>query len=362
MKKLIVLSICTSMLMSTMAFANETAVTTDENVTAVPPIAIIDNGDNATGIINEVNAVAVPPLAVVDRDTLEILVPARAAAEALGYTVTWDQELQTATFTKGEDIFNATIGSTEYVYNGEVVLTASAPKLVKGTTYVSPQFINLITPYDGKPEIQDPTGAGDTITTPPVEDIIASLGLSDATIENIFATILPVREELNNKIDSAIEEYKDAYLATGGTEEDYKEPSHQVGIKFVDGTDQYFSVDVYGYMAVGSSNSEDHYFTFDKETGNTVTLEDIYGDDYATFIKNRIVEIATEQELVDPDNYDYFQDAFDSLEITNDTNFYINSDNQLVIVLPKYSVEPGSFGSPEFIITNYSNDLPTINE
>lgn len=365
MKRFITLSIITTMSLSTLAFANEiptvtnqNITTTNGNVTAVPPLAIIDKDD--------VKPTAVTPLAVVDRETLEILVPIRTASEDLGYTITWDGPTQTIILTKGEDTFSATIGSKDYLYNGNVALTAPAPKLVKGSTYVSPQFINLITPYNNQPQIQDPTGSDqtdtDTDVTAPVEDPIATLGLSDEVIGNIYETINPIKDDLNEKINTTIAEHKEAYIGTGGTEEDYTEPSSEVGTKFINATRDYVCVNVYGYVSIGSSNSEDHYLTFNRKTGELETLENIYGDDYATFVKGRILAIANQQEETDPENYDYNQESLDSLEITNDTNFYINSDNQLVIVLPKYSVEAGSYGSPEFVITNYSNDLPKISD
>ena len=36
--------------------------------------------------------------------------------------------------------------------------------------------------------------------------------------------------------------------------------------------------------------------------------------------------------------------------ISSEQNFYINSQNQLVIVFDEYEVAPGSMGMPEFII------------
>ena len=36
--------------------------------------------------------------------------------------------------------------------------------------------------------------------------------------------------------------------------------------------------------------------------------------------------------------------------IAPDQNFYINDENQLVIVFDEYEVAPGSMGTPEFVI------------
>ena len=41
-----------------------------------------------------------------------------------------------------------------------------------------------------------------------------------------------------------------------------------------------------------------------------------------------------------------------------DQNFYINDENQLVIVFDEYEVAPGSMGTPEFVIpTEFLNGM-----
>lgn len=316
-------------------------------------IAPINQGTTNTTVTNEtLNNTAEVPLAIVDRDTLEILQPVRESAETFGYDIAWDQASKTITLTKGGDVFNATIGKTEYIFDGDVVLEASAPQLVNGTTYVSPKFISLITPYDGQPDIQDPTGSTDgnenTNNITPIEDPIAAAGLSDQVVEAIYSVVNTEKAEMNKKIDTSIEEYKQNYLANGGSEEDYIEPEHKVGAKFVNFTDDYFCVNVYGYSVGTSFGRMDRCMTFDKKTGELVTLEDIYGDDYDTYVKKSILSTVEANQ----DDYNYDQQDLDGLEITNDTSFYINSKNQLVVVLPSNSTESNSY---QFIITNYSS-------
>jgi hypothetical protein len=44
--------------------------------------------------------------------------------------------------------------------------------------------------------------------------------------------------------------------------------------------------------------------------------------------------------------------------IAPDQNFYINDENQLVIVFDEYEVAPGSMGTPEFVIpTEFLNGM-----
>lgn len=356
MKRLIVLSLLTTLSLSTVAFAETgaTAVVTSNSVTTTA-------GNNVT---------AVAPLLVVDRETMETLVPLREEAKALGYKTEWSNEKSAIVLTQGTDTFECKVGSQEYIYNGNVALTAAAPKLVKGVTYVSPKFINLITPYNNQPQIQDPTGSDGAATITPevpsistdsqIEDPMAAAGLSDATIENMYSVINPIKKEFSNEIDSKLAEDKKAYLASGGSEENYVEPEHQVGVQFINFTRDYYCVDVYGYLDMGTEDVQERYLTFDINTGDLVTLEDIYGDDYNTYVKSRILDNVAYLETTYPGEYDFYQEGLENLEITNETNFFVDNSNQLFVVLPQGSVIDESYGSPKCLITNYSNDLPVL--
>ena len=46
----------------------------------------------------------------------------------------------------------------------------------------------------------------------------------------------------------------------------------------------------------------------------------------------------------------YFDEAFNNLKITNEQPFYINKDNQVVVVFNQFEIAPGYMSLPEFII------------
>ncbi len=79
---------------------------------------------------------------MVDRDTLEEMKPARKVAESLGYEVTWDSG--NIYFTFNNQTFASKVGSTQYLYNGEVVLEASKTKLEDGKAYIPSSFVTLL--------------------------------------------------------------------------------------------------------------------------------------------------------------------------------------------------------------------------
>ena len=64
------------------------------------------------------------------------MIPLRAIVEALGATVTWDEETQTVIIQKGEDIVILNIGKNEVTVNGEVIQSEVAPKIEKNRTMV----------------------------------------------------------------------------------------------------------------------------------------------------------------------------------------------------------------------------------
>lgn len=120
--------------------------------------------------------------------------------------------------------------------------------------------------------------------------------------------------------------------------------------------DRLFTVCFETTINVGGSSQYSRYLTLDKQTGNLLDLENLFqpGSDYIGIISQDILRQMTEQ--VESGEADYFipggiwseDECFK--EIQADQNFYINGNDQLVIVFDEYEVAPGSMGRPEFVI------------
>ena len=87
-----------------------------------------------------------------------------------------------------------------------------------------------------------------------------------------------------------------------------------------------------------------------------MTLEDLFveGSDYISAISENIKTQMKEQMAAD-EGVIYFLDNDDMPEfnfqgITEQTNFYFNEKDELVIAFDEYEVAPGSMGAPEFVI------------
>jgi len=119
---------------------------------------------------------------------------------------------------------------------------------------------------------------------------------------------------------------------------------------------RYYTVKLSVLETEASGYEHNQFYTIDKQTGNVVTLEDLFaeGSDYISAISENIKTQMKEQMAAD-EGVIYFLDNDDMPEfnfqgITEQTNFYFNEKNELVIAFDEYEVAPGSMGAPEFVI------------
>ncbi len=119
---------------------------------------------------------------------------------------------------------------------------------------------------------------------------------------------------------------------------------------------RYYTVKLSVLETEASGYENNQFYTIDKQTGNVVTLEDLFveGSDYISAISENIKTQMQEQMAAD-EGVIYFLDNDDMPEfnfqgITEQTNFYFNEKDELVIAFDEYEVAPGSMGAPEFVI------------
>jgi hypothetical protein len=93
----------------------------------------------------------------------------------------------------------------------------------------------------------------------------------------------------------------------------------------------------------------------DKTTGNIITLSDLYGQDtdYIDTISKEIKRQMQDRMATDENNIYFIKSdeepsGFD--KITDDTNFYIDENGNVVIVFDEYEVAPGYMGVVEFTL------------
>lgn len=160
-------------------------------------------------------------------------------------------------------------------------------------------------------------------------------------------------EAVNQNMEATVEELIRQFEDTL-SEEGYH--GLHVSQEVVTDNERYYTVKLSVLETEASGYEHNQFYTIDKQTGNVVTLEDLFveGSDYISAISENIKTQMKEQMAAD-EGVIYFLDNDDMPEfnfqgITEQTNFYFNERGELVIAFDEYEVAPGSMGAPEFVI------------
>lgn len=196
--------------------------------------------------------------------------------------------------------------------------------------------------YEGQ---QD--GIGISVEIPGVEMIAENTpGLADFVNEEIHALC----QQYADEAIARAEEYRTAFLETGGTEEEWEAHDIRIQVRYSikSQTEDYLSFLVTGTENWTSAYSETRYYNIDLKRERIVTLEDVLGGDYRELadasIREQIQERAQAGEVFWTEEEGGFS------EITDETKFYMNEAGNPVVVFDKYEIAPGSSGEIEFEI------------
>lgn len=184
-----------------------------------------------------------------------------------------------------------------------------------------------------------------SVDIPSIELISEDLGgLEQDVNEEIYAFCKEYAEESVKRA----EEYKQAFLETGGTEKEWEE--HDIAIKVwyevKANTDHYLSIAVIGTDNWSSAYSQARYYNLDTTEGRWISFQDIADEaqiqkaeqDVRRQIRQREKETGME-----------FWDS-EWTGIDENTRFYMNSAGNPVIVFEEYEIAPGAAGQQEFEI------------
>lgn len=171
-----------------------------------------------------------------------------------------------------------------------------------------------------------------------------------ATLEGTAAeSVDAVNQDMEATVEELIRQFEDTL-----SEEGYH--GLHVTQEVVTDNALYYTVKLSVLETEAGGYEHNQFYTIDKQTGNVVTLEDLFaeGSDYISAISENIKTQMKEQMAAD-EGVIYFLDNDDMPEfnfqgITEQTNFYFNEKNELVIAFDEYEVAPGSMGAPEFVI------------
>lgn len=168
---------------------------------------------------------------------------------------------------------------------------------------------------------------------------------------SVNKTIYSLCEAYAQESKKRAEEYHQAFIDTGGTEEDWE--NHKIEIKvwyeIMLQSDKYLSLAVMGSESWNSAGSEAQYYNLDLASGKVITLKDLLGEDYLHIADESIRE-QMEQKAAETGVAFWTAEEGGFTGITDSTRFYINDAGNPVIVFEKYEIAPGTAGRPEFEI------------
>lgn len=147
------------------------------------------------------------------------------------------------------------------------------------------------------------------------------------------------------------EEYKKAFMDTGGTEAEWQAHNLEIRVWYEinSQTEDYLSFVI---MGTESWNSADHarkYYNIDLNTQKIVSLKDLLGEGYLEKANESIRnQMKTKSQEMDIQFWTPDEGGFAG--ISDETCFYINEAGNPVIVFEKYEIAPGSAGVIEFQI------------
>ena len=171
--------------------------------------------------------------------------------------------------------------------------------------------------------------------------------LADAVNREIYALC----EQYSREAIQRAEEYRTAFLETGGTQEEWE--AHRIEItvdyEIKSQTEEFLSFTVIGAENWNSGFNETRYYNLDLQKEELITLEDILGEDYIN-IANAQIQTQIRQRTEQNGEVFFSPEEGGFTGISDDTKFYMNQAGNPVIVFKEYEIAPGSAGAVEFEI------------
>ena len=177
---------------------------------------------------------------------------------------------------------------------------------------------------------------------------------NNSAVTDVNAQIQKIVADYEKQAEQNIAEYKEAFLATGGTEEEFTEKGIQVDVQYnvKYQSDTRLSLELIANENWCNAYNVQYFYNIDLENEKTLTLEDILGEDYIS-IANGSIREQMQKRMEDDENLVYW-DGSDGIEgfttVDENTKFYLNEKGNPVVVFAPYEIAPGAFGAQEFEI------------
>ena len=145
--------------------------------------------------------------------------------------------------------------------------------------------------------------------------------------------------------EARAEDYYEAFIATGGREEDFRPVEITVDYELKYSDETYLSFLVEEYDTVASASYSGTYYNFDVTTGQALTLKDILGEDWQ---EKAAEQIQKQLEAFPGEKKELLDQSVDiKALLTEERDFYLNASGKPVVVFAKYELGAGALGPVE---------------
>lgn len=195
--------------------------------------------------------------------------------------------------------------------------------------------------------IEDP----DKTITLKVPEVEANQGEDESLAAKVNQEIEKIVSDYEKEANEQIAAYKQAFLDTGGTEEEFAAKDIKVDVSY---EITYESEDILSFVLHASENwnnvpRANYYYNLNMKDGTYITLEDLLGENYVEIANSQILAQMEERMAQDPNAAFWIgENGFQTVD--ENTKFYINENQNPVIVFDRYEIAPGSMGEPSFEI------------
>ena len=161
-----------------------------------------------------------------------------------------------------------------------------------------------------------------------------------------------VNAEIQKRVDAHLaqaqadwDDYKEAFLATGGTEEQWGDREMDVIIDYEikSQTDTTVSFVVDFAECWVSAQQQRYCYNLDLANNKDITLADVLGEDWVIICNTAV------QAYIDQDTSGLFftADKGGFTTVDDTTSFYLNQDGSVTLVFPEYAIAAGAAGIVE---------------
>ena len=171
--------------------------------------------------------------------------------------------------------------------------------------------------------------------------------------KNVEEALKNSMEEINGQIEQITNQLVEEFEVHMQEEMGYQDLV--IKSEVVADNEKYFTLKLLCYQGAGSGYEWNYYYTIDMMNGECLQLKDLFkeGTDYITIISEEIKKQMRAQMEADENVYYWLEDEIEEWNfesITEDTLFYLNKEEQLVISFNEGDVAPMYMGVVEFVV------------